>query len=140
MTAFLRTQHRQGRADDIQRTEEVRFDIPADLIVITLLHRADESVARVIHQHVKASRFCDGLANVRRVGHIERQHAAGLAFEIGDAAHITCRGDDTMPGGQRRLCDGTAKAARTAGDKPCFHVLSLQRVKLSTEAKLTHAR
>ena len=119
VAAFLRAQHGQRGADDIQRAEEVRFEALAGLFVAAFLDGSDQAAAGVVHEHVKGSGLGDDLAHVGRVGDIERGDAAhAFLFEIRDAAHITSSGDYAMTGRDGGLRQRAAESGRAARDEP----------------------
>ncbi len=64
-------------------TEQVRFDLRADILEACVLYRADIAIARIVDEHIEPAegfdRRLDGIACCLRVGDIEGQGADLIA-------------------------------------------------------------
>ena len=125
MAAALRPQDWQRGADDFQRAEEVRVEIPGDLLRAEFLQRADESVSRVVYHDIEPPkilhRLSDHPLHLRRIRDIQRQRAAGLGKLRGECAEsidIPRRGHDPLPAREQRGRQRRTEAAGATGDQP----------------------
>ena len=80
MTRLLRAHPWQNRPDHGERPEEVRLEISRHLFLGEFLQRSSHRIARVVHEHVDASKGIHRAlyrgTHLRRIGHIQSGRAA----------------------------------------------------------------
>ena len=125
MAARLLAKDGHGRPGDVNDPPEVGLDLGAEVVLREVLDGVDVGIAGVVDEDVqpaeRVGRGLDRRGCLRAVGHVKANcpGAAGVPLdEVLNLVRISGCGDDILAGGQRRLGQGTAKAARASGDEP----------------------
>jgi hypothetical protein len=124
VTRPLPAESRQHRAERVHDAEDVRLEDRTDGGVACLLHCGDQSVAGIVHDDVDATKpsqrrlyCCRKLRFVRDVS-CRDEERVGL-IEVSMCAFVVAHGcRHAVTARQRLVCDGGAKAARSAGHEP----------------------
>ena len=120
----LLAHHGQHRARHVHRPDQVRDQLPLDLLGRQLLEEAGVEVAGVVDEHVDAAEALERCPHCRLRGReagdveLDDQQVVGLAERVTDRLGVAAGRDDRVAGGERGPGDVHAHAAAGAGDEP----------------------
>src|SRR5271170_6534068 len=144
MARTLLAQIGESRANNAERREQVDVEQTPRFGVRGFLERAQETVSRVIDNHVDLACAGEGLPHRRfycfAVGDVELHdvQCAGSGRQVGRL--VANRADDRVAFGQRRMGESVAKASRNTCYEPCPHDRSpfrMQRYPLRVRFRMT---
>src|SRR3954469_7357602 len=125
VAASLLAEDGHGGPGEVDDAPEVGLDLGAEVVLREVLDGVDVRIAGVVDENVQPAegvgRCLDRRGCLRAVGHVKSNGpgAAGVALdEIPKLVRISGCRDDILAGGQRRLGQGTPKAASASGDEP----------------------
>nr|WP_323844487.1 hypothetical protein [Microbulbifer sp. GG15] len=136
MSATLPAHMGQSCPGHREQAEHIGAEQVFDLLLRSLCHRAQQSIAGVVGQNIYAAETLDPLTNGRKrrllVVNIEPycQQVRVLAQPLGDCFRIPCGGNDRISGLQGLFGDQCAKFAGSASDKPSTYVMPPVSVRL----------